>query len=124
MPDGDDWHSFESNAAEWDEIFSGWLQSPMLHRWFASNCHWSTVAKPTKLTCIPIGLENHYVQKRTDRPVNVDNYPARPRSWTVTDVTGAATAGHLVLVDFLESRIKPFRTAALKAVRGSYSFLM
>jgi hypothetical protein len=32
--------------------------SPSIIRWFASNCFWFTKDMPSKLTCIPIGIEN------------------------------------------------------------------
>eukprot|EP01047_Picozoa_sp_COSAG01_P027224 COSAG01_NODE_1791_length_9221_cov_7.677373_4_plen_213_part_00 len=108
-PDGDDWHPHEHNAAEWAQNFSSWLESPLLRRWFASNCHWNTPAMPAKLACIPIGLPNRYNQENY-------NYQTRENSWTTASVSGAAASGHLVLVDFEESKMKPHRKVALVAL--------
>lgn len=59
-PDGDDWHLNE--ASDYSAHYSQLLSSPKLRYWFASNCNWKDypAAKPTKLICIPIGIENRY----------------------------------------------------------------
>eukprot|EP00284_Hemiselmis_tepida_P011856 CAMPEP_0174932404 /NCGR_PEP_ID=MMETSP1355-20121228/35681_1 /TAXON_ID=464990 /ORGANISM="Hemiselmis tepida, Strain CCMP443" /LENGTH=774 /DNA_ID=CAMNT_0016178813 /DNA_START=153 /DNA_END=2474 /DNA_ORIENTATION=+ len=54
----------KSEPQSWPQYdFEEHLNSPKILHWFAVNCFWKSPAtrpRPSKLTCIPIGIENRY----------------------------------------------------------------
>lgn len=96
--------------------FSSQLANPSRHvkAWFAQNCFWNGPAlKPAKLSCIPIGIENRYNSKGSDP----GRYLRAWKRWDSASRTGPVR-DTLLLMDFGESRIKPDRGRALRALQG------
>ena len=117
-PYGDSWHPNEKNPGEWKENFLSWLESPMLIRWYASNCHFKGNVKPEKLRCIPIGLRNRYNKggklEAKDYPMlKTGSFPRPKRKRLPTKL----------LVDFVkDNHWKPDRGKALDSL-GRLSFI-
>jgi len=110
-PDGDDWHQHESSI--WSERFSHLLTNINLVTWFASNCHWQGyphIFKPSKLICIPIGIENRYNK--------IGKFPEKYFSWM--ERRSYIVPDRKLLVAFTPHKIKPFREPALKALTAKW----
>lgn len=109
-PDGDDWHVGEGTV--WTEQFSHLLSTPNLKMWLASNCHWkgSLQSKPTKLVCIPLGIENRYNA--------IGHAPQKYFYWMKRRAQVQATKK--LLVSFTADARKPFRAPALAALNAPW----
>jgi hypothetical protein len=109
-PDGDDWHQDEGPM--WSESFSHLLELPNLQAWFASNCHWKgwPNAKPRKLICVPIGIENRYNKFGQAPHVYFQWMERRNRVKSTKPL----------LVAFSAQAGKPSRAAALAALTASW----
>ena len=99
-PVGDTWHPNESD--EWRENFLTWFDDAMLVHWFAVNCNWQS-QKPTRLSCIPLGLENDYIDAAR-RPLTL-GWKLAPRA-----------KGEQVLLAFDSEASKPDRAIAIDAL--------
>jgi hypothetical protein len=109
-PDGDDWHGGEGPM--WSQHFSHLLELPNLQAWFASNCHWKgwPNAKPRRLICIPIGIENRYNQIGQSPQVYFRWMERRNRVKSTMPL----------LVAFSTHPLKPFRASAIAALTASW----
>jgi hypothetical protein len=109
-PDGDDWHG--GDGPMWSQHFSHLLELPNLRAWFASNCHWKgwPSAKPRKLICIPIGIENRYNQ--------IGQAPQVYFRWM--ERRNRVKSTKPLLLAFSAHPFKPFRALALAALTAPW----
>jgi hypothetical protein len=109
-PDGDEWHGNEDDF--YAEHHSHLLSHPKLRYWFASNCNWKDYpsAKPIKLVCIPMGIENRY------NPIGKSpgNY------FTLIQKRSQVVPTKRLLVAFTAHVFKPFRGPALAALTAPW----
>ena len=113
-PDGDDWHKnregWQLSSMEYPEEFSSLLDLPLLVGWFASNCHWKgNRPKPAKLHCIPLGIENRYLDP-------IGSAPEVYFEWMERRHTVQPT--RMLLVAFRNHLEKPLRFAAVEALQA------
>lgn len=109
-PDGDDWH--RNDASFYSKHHSHLLSNPKLLRWFASNCNWKDypAAKPQKVVCIPLGIENRY---------NVVGKSPKDYFTTMKQRSYVVSTKRL-LVSFTADAFKPARKAALVALTAPW----
>ena len=95
---------------EYPEEFSSLLDLPLLVGWFASNCHWKgNRPKPAKLHCIPLGIENRYLDP-------IGSAPEVYFEWMERRHTVQPT--RMLLVAFRNHLEKPLRFAAVEALQA------
>ena len=112
LPDGDSWHEKEDDDKVWSTSFSHWLDDVLLMHWFTVNCYW-VGAKSSKLTCIPLGLENAYVGNGGRRPTNTSQVLSIGQL-----ITHGGRRHPSALVAFARDGIKPDRGSAIDALNG------
>jgi hypothetical protein len=111
VPDGDDWHPNE--ASFYSDHHSQLLSNPKLRYWFASNCNWNeypAAQKPTKLICIPIGIENRYN--------TIGKLPGN--YFKLMQKRSQVVPTKRLLVAFTAHVLKPSRGAALAALNAPW----